>query len=284
MSRKRTRTDPPATGSAPLKAAAQPAAKAGRPRHIAITGAGSGIGRATALRLAAEGARLSLLGRDRDRLEAAADAARLSGAASVVSFACDIRDAAAVEAAFDAAASEHGDFDVLVANAGIGGANLPGAQDRFDDLIATNLGGTYRCLRAAQRRLAPGPRPRSLVVVASVLARFGVGGYTGYCASKAGLLGLVRALAMELAPQDVQVNAVCPGWVDTAMADAGFRAIAAQSNTDQATARANALSAVPLRRISRPEEVAGTIAWLLSPDARGMTGQAVDINNGAWMG
>jgi NAD(P)-dependent dehydrogenase (short-subunit alcohol dehydrogenase family) len=122
------------------------------------------------------------------------------------------------------------------------------------------------------------------VVVASVLARFGVGGYTGYCASKAGLLGLVRALAMELAPQDVQVNAVCPGWVDTAMADAGFRAIAAQSNTDQATARANALSAVPLRRISRPEEVAGTIAWLLSPDARGMTGQAVDINNGAWMG
>jgi NAD(P)-dependent dehydrogenase (short-subunit alcohol dehydrogenase family) len=122
------------------------------------------------------------------------------------------------------------------------------------------------------------------VVEYSILARIGVPGYTGYCASKAGLLGLVRALAMELAPREVQVNAVCPGWVDTDMAWEGIDGMAAGLGTTRAEALAAAMADVPLGRMSRPEDVAGLVSWLLSPDARGVTGQALDMNNGAWMG
>jgi NAD(P)-dependent dehydrogenase (short-subunit alcohol dehydrogenase family) len=251
-------------------------------RHVVVTGAGTGIGRAVALRLADGGARLSLLARDLGRLREVATLARERGA-SAEGFACDIRDRVQVETAFERAARAHGPVEVLVANSGIGGANQPGPADRFDELVATNLSGTYACLRAAQRHLASGPEARHLVVIASVLARIGVAGYTGYCASKAGLLGLVRALAMELAPANVQVNAVCPGWVDTAMARAGLAGIAESLGIDLEQARARALADVPLGRMSEPEDVAGLVAWLVSRDARGVTGQSLDINNGAFM-
>ena len=108
-------------------------------------------------------------------------------------------------------------------------------------------------------------------------------GYTGYCASKAGLLGLVRALAAELAPANVQVNAVCPGWVDTEMAREGLEGMARAMSVPFEEAKRVAMSAVPLGRMSAPEDVAGTVAWLLSPDARGVTGQGIDQNGGAWM-
>src|SRR5258705_32170 len=114
-------------------------------------------------------------------------------------------------------------------------------------------------------------------------ARIGVAGYPGYCASKAGLLGLVRALAMELAPANVQVNAVCPGWVDTEMARAGIEGMARAMKTSAEAARAVAMQDVPLARMSAPEDVAGVVAWLLSSDARGVTGQGVDVNGGAFM-
>jgi NAD(P)-dependent dehydrogenase (short-subunit alcohol dehydrogenase family) len=251
-------------------------------RHVVVTGAGTGIGRAIALRLATKGARVSLLARDVERLEATAVLARERGA-RCAAFACDIRKPKQVDAAFDAAAKASGPVHVLVANSGIGGANEPGKRDRFDDLIATNLSGTYACLRAAQRHLAPGPDARHLVVISSILARIGVAGYTGYCASKAGLLGLVRALAMELAPANVQVNAVCPGWVNTEMAHAGIDGIAKAIGGSHDDALKLAMEPVPLKRMSEPEDVAGLVAWLVSNDARGVTGQALDINNGAFM-
>jgi NAD(P)-dependent dehydrogenase (short-subunit alcohol dehydrogenase family) len=122
------------------------------------------------------------------------------------------------------------------------------------------------------------------VVVSSILARIGVPGYTGYSASKAGLLGLVRSLAAELAPAGVHVNAVCPGWVDTDMAWQGIDALASSTGGTREDAYRLAMEAVPLGRMARPEEIAGTVAWLLSPDARGVTGQAIDHNGGAWMG
>ena len=251
-------------------------------RHIVVTGAGTGIGRAIALRLAADGARLTLVGRRAEPI--AETAAAITGAAAAPLVApCDLRDAAAVERAFDAAVAAHGPLHALVANAGIGGPNEPGAGDRFDDLVATNLVGTYASVRAAQARLAPGPGRRDIVITASILARIGVPGYTGYCASKAGLLGLVRALAAELAGDEVQVNAICPGWVDTEMARTGIAAMADGMGITFAEARARALTEVPLGRMSAPEDIAGTVAWLLSPDSRGVTGQAIDQNGGAWM-
>jgi len=108
--------------------------------------------------------------------------------------------------------------------------------------------------------------------------------YTGYSASKAGLLGLVRSFAAELGEDNIQVNAICPGWVDTDMAWQGLDGIAEATGGTREDAYREAMSAVPLGRMSQPEDIAGTVAWLLSPDARGVTGQAIDQNGGAWVG
>jgi len=240
-----------------------------------VTGAGTGIGRAVAQRLSAEGAALTLLARDRGRVEETAKT--LEGPVQCLS--CDIRDRGAVGEVFAQAAARLGAIHALVANAGIGGPNAPGPGDRFDDLVATNLLGTYNCVRAAERHLAPGPATRHIVVTSSILARIAVPGYTGYSASKAGLLGLVRSLAAELAPENVHVNAICPGWVNTDMAWEGLDA--APGTREEA--HAEAMRDVPLRRMGEPHEIAGTVAWLLSDDARGVTGQAIDHNNGAFM-
>ncbi len=250
-------------------------------RHVVVTGAGTGIGRAIALRLAGEGARVSLLGRRLAPLQETAAACPV-GTTFVVS--CDVADADGVATAFAAAAQAHGPVHALVAAAGVGGANQPGEGDRFDLLVDTNLRGTYHCLRAAQRHLADGPAPRQLVVISSILARFGVPGYTGYCASKAALLGLTRALALEVAAQGITVNAICPGWVDTAMAWEGIEGMAAGMGITRDEAFRMAMGAVPQGRMGRPEEVAGLVSWLLSPGAANMTGQGIDMNGGAWMG
>jgi NAD(P)-dependent dehydrogenase (short-subunit alcohol dehydrogenase family) len=256
-------------------------------RHIVVTGAGTGIGRAISLRLAREGAKLSLLARNQARLEEIAHAILSAGGKAASVQVADIRVQAQVQRAFEQAAAAQGPVHALIANSGIGGPNAPGSPDRsadrFEDLVATNLTGTYHCLRAAEAHLAAGPATRHLVVIDSILARLGVGGYTGYCASKAGLCGLVRALAVELAPQNVQVNAVLPGWVETSMALEGLDGMAKAMNTSREEARRIAMSAVPLGRMGQPEDVAGMIAWLLSDDARGVTGASLDINNGAIM-
>lgn len=252
-------------------------------RHLLVTGAGTGIGRAIALRLAAEGAKVSLLARNATKLAETAEAAKAAGAGAVAIVTADIRHVGSVDAAVAAAAAELGPLHAIVANSGIGGPNDAGPGDRFDDLVQTNLMGTYYCLRAAQRHLMPGPDARHMVVTASILARIGVPGYTGYCASKAGLMGLVRAMAAELAGDNVQVNAICPGWVDTDMATDGISGMAAAMGVPYDEAYRTAMQAVPLGRMSRPEDIAGMVAWLVSPDARGVTGQGLDMNGGAFM-
>jgi NAD(P)-dependent dehydrogenase (short-subunit alcohol dehydrogenase family) len=232
-------------------------------KHAVVTGAGTGIGRAIAQQLASDGARLTLLARDESRLREV-----VPGAATR---SVDIRDRAAVLAAFDEP------LDILVANAGIGGENSSGTDDRWDDIVTTNLSGTYWCCRAAEPLLLDGGR---IVIISSILARIGVANYTAYCASKAGLLGLVRALAAELAPRQIQVNAVCPGWVNTDMAWDGLSMWPRKTAEE---AWAIAVQEVPLRRMSEPDEIAATVAWLVSPGSLGITGQAIDHNNGAFM-
>jgi NAD(P)-dependent dehydrogenase (short-subunit alcohol dehydrogenase family) len=143
--------------------------------------------------------------------------------------------------------------------------------------------GTYQCVRGAQRHLADASERRDIVVISSILARIAVPGYTGYSASKAGLLGLVRSLAAELAGDNVQVNAICPGWVDTDMAWQGLDLLAEALGCTREQAYEQAMSEVPLRRMSQPEDIAGTVAWLLSADSRGVTGQAIDHNGGAYV-
>jgi NAD(P)-dependent dehydrogenase (short-subunit alcohol dehydrogenase family) len=247
-------------------------------KHVVVTGGGRGIGRAIAERLAAEGATLSLLAPNLEELEEVAG--RVGGGAHD----CDIRDRESVDAAFAAAAAARGPIHALVANSGIGGPNADGPEDRFAEIVHTNLFGTYWCVRAAVRHLAPGPETRHVVVIASILARIAVPGYTGYSASKAGLLGLVRSFSAELAPDQVQVNAICPGWVETDMAWEGIDALVEATGMSRDEAVADVLRAVPLGRMGQPAEIAGTVRWLLSDDAQGVTGQAIDQNGGAWAG
>ena len=249
-------------------------------RHVVVTGAGTGIGLAIARRLSRERASVTLLARDGDRLAVAASS--LPGPTHVA--ACDVKVRKAVDRVFGEAAAALGPIHALVAAAGIGGPNAAGADDRLDELVATNLVGTYSCVQAALRNLAPGPVARHIVVVSSILARIGVPGYTGYSASKSGLLGLVRSLAAELGPDNVQVNALCPGWVDTIMAWEGLDALAEATGGTREDAYREAMQAVPLGRMSQPDDIAGTVAWLLSADGRGVTGQAIDQNGGAWLG
>ncbi len=251
-------------------------------KHVVVSGAGTGIGRAIALRLAGDGAAVTLVGLEGAQLE---ETATLSDGPVHVE-PCDIRTRQDVDEAFERATDALGPIHALVAVSGIGGANAEGDEggDRFDELVRTNLNGTYYCIRAALRHLAPGPEARHVVVISSILARIGVPGYTGYSASKAGLLGLVRSFAAELAPDGVQVNAICPGWVETDMAWSGLDVIAAAIGGTREEAHAVAMREVPLGRMSLPEDIAGTVAWLLSPGARGVTGQAIDQNGGAWMG
>jgi len=251
---------------------------------VIITGAGTGIGQAIALRMAADGHSLGLLGRRIEPLEATAAMARDAGAPVVHTASCDIRQQTQVDEAVDRMASTLGGLHAFVANSGIGGANEDGPTDRFDDLVQTNLMGTYYCCRAAIRHFDSGPSLRHIVAVSSILGRFGVPGYTGYCASKTGILGLIRALALEVAADGIQVNAICPGWVDTAMAREGIDGMAAGMNISHDEAHSIAMQQVPVGRMSQPADVAGVVAWLLSPDARGVVGQGIDINGGAWMG
>lgn len=251
--------------------------------HFVVTGAGTGIGRAITLRLAAEGASLTLLGRRMDPLRETERLARSAGAPDPFVVSCDVSDKAAVGNAIEQAATALGPLRGLIANAGIGGSNQPGDEDRWDQLVATNLSGTYYCFRAAIEQLVDDEQPRHLVAISSILGRIGVGGYTGYCASKTGILGLVRALAAELAPRDIQVNAVCPGWVDTEMAWEGIDGMAAGMKVSRDEAYKLAMSAVPMGRMSQPSDIAGLVGWLVSGDAPGLTGQGLDMNNGAFM-
>jgi len=250
-------------------------------RVIVVTGAGSGIGRAIALRLSALGASVALIGRTASTLEAvAADAA---GHALAVP--ADVVDRAAVDSAFARIAHELGAIHGVIANAGIGGPNDPAAaEDSWDAVIRTNLDGSYHAFRSFFRHRATAPGPQHAIAISSCVARFGVPGISAYSAAKAGQLGLVRSLAAEWGPQGILVNAVCPGWVETQMAVDRMTEIGAAGGESYEAARAHLIEELPLQRISAPEEIAGLVEFLLSPAAVAFTGQAFDPNNGAWMG
>jgi 2-hydroxycyclohexanecarboxyl-CoA dehydrogenase len=249
-------------------------------RNAVVTGAGSGIGRAIALRLSAEGARVALLGRRTPLLEDVAGSVK----GETLVLGADVTDEASVERAFAAVAKEWGPLHAVVANAGLGGSNAPGQDDRWDAVVRTNLDGSYFTLRAFERHLAEGPDPRHCIFISSCLARFGVPGYTAYCAAKAGILGLTRALALEWAERGVRVNAICPGWVETDMARAGWQEIADANGQSMEDARADALGLVPIGRAGQPEEIAELVAFLMGPGGGQFTGQTLDPNGGSWMG
>jgi ketoreductase len=250
-------------------------------KRCLVTGGGTGIGAAIAERLAAAGAAVAVLGRRRAPLQHTVTSLRQRGV-EAVAVTADVTDEAALGRAVDRAAKALGGLDCLVNNAGIGGPNrcaLPGPE-RWHEIVRTNLDGVFFASRAALRHLPDGGR---IVTISSVLGRFGVPGYTAYCASKHGVIGLTKALALELAPRRITVNAICPGWVETDMARSGMELMAQGLGVDYATARQQALAAVPLGRILEPAEIGELVVWLASPAAGGMTGQAISHCGGQVM-
>ena len=248
-------------------------------RHVVVTGGGKGIGKAIAERLAAEGATLTLLARDLERLREVADAIGAGAAA------CDVRDRASGRRGRSRPRRPSAARSTPSSPTAGSAARMPTAPTTGSTISSRRISPAPTTpSRAALRHLAPGPETRHLVVIASILARIAVPGYTGYSASKAGLLGLVRSFAAELAGENIQVNAICPGWVDTDMAWEGLEGIAAATGGTRDDAYRDAMREVPLGRMSEPKDIAGTVAWLLSDDARGVTGQAIDQNGGAWVG
>jgi NAD(P)-dependent dehydrogenase (short-subunit alcohol dehydrogenase family) len=244
-----------------------------------VTGGGKGIGRAIALALAARGVRVVVTGRDERALgEAVGEIAHGGGKARHL--AGDVRDAAHLEAAVDRAVSTFGALDIAIANAGVSGRVALDAADqsRALTILETNLVGAYSTFSAALRRMKG---PGRLIAVSSVLAKFGVPGYAAYCASKAGILGLVRAAAHEAADRQITANAIVPGWVETEMAEAGLREIASGTRKTCDEVKADAVRAFPLGRFIEPAEVAELVVFLCSSAGDAITGQAISICGGS---
>ena len=241
-----------------------------------ITGAGSGIGRAMAQHLASAGHHCILLGRNQVPLNETLNQLQGSGHKVVIA---DVKSIDSLQHA----ANELGTITIngLLANAGIGGENYWGEADRWDDIIGTNLTGSYNFVNTFLPHLRRAQGTKHIIITSSVLARLGVANYSAYCASKAGLLGLMRSWAVQFAPEEILVNAICPGWVDTEMSQQGLQGIADGIGITKDEFYDIAMQSVPLRRMSQPDEVAALAAYLLSQ--RSITGQTLDINGGAVM-
>ncbi|MEQ1573738.1 MAG: SDR family NAD(P)-dependent oxidoreductase [Vicinamibacterales bacterium] len=246
-----------------------------------VTGGGRGIGRAIACSLAGPDTLVIVAGRTRSFLDSTAlELEGLGGRALAVEM--DVTSGASVERAIKEAGGVAAHIDVLVNNAGVGGGeNIAGSDTaRWRTTIETNLIGTYLVSRSVVPLMRTGGR---IVNLSSVLGRFGVPGYTAYCASKHGVIGFTRALALELADQGITVNALCPGWVDTEMATQGMQIGAEAMGITVEAFRDKALGAVPIKRIIQPEEVAELVCFLASPTASAITGQTYNICGGQTM-
>jgi 3-oxoacyl-[acyl-carrier protein] reductase len=237
-----------------------------------ISGASQGIGRACALALAKTGARVALGARNEAKLEAVAEEIVSSGA-QAKSFLMDVSDETSIQAAAKAAIAHFGGVDILVNNAGITRDNLLLRMKRadWDAVMTTNLTGTFLLTQAL---LNPMLRARwgRIINVSSVVGRVGQAGQANYAASKAGLIGFTRSMARELASRSVTVNAVAPGYVETAM-----------TAVLDAKQREAMLSHIPLGRPGSEQEVAHAVAFLASPQAGYITGHVLDVNGGLFM-
>ena len=244
-------------------------------RHALITGGGSGIGAAAAVMLAAEGAKLSLLGRRPEPLEAVA--AQTGGTA----FPCDLPDRSAMESAFAAAREATGPFDYVILNAGVGDSApfLRTSRAAFDRIIATNLTAVFDGAQLSLPNLLDGDGKR-LIVVASVAGLKGGAYAAPYVASKHGVVGLVRSLALEFAKTNLTVNAVCPSFVDTPMVDESAERISRVSKRDISASR-DALAALNASgRLVTAEEVGASILNLCHPLSRSINGACVTVDGG----
>ncbi len=240
-------------------------------RTAFVTGASRGIGRACAIALSQSGARVILAARDKAKLdEVAAEIRAAKGEAFVVEL--DLASADSIKAAF-AAAKEFGNVDILVNNAGLtrDGLALRMKKEDWDTVLATNLTGAFL---ATQQVLQPMMKQRwgRVINISSVVGETGNPGQANYVASKAGLIGLTKSLAQEISSRNITVNAIAPGFIETAMTDGLSEEL---KNT--------MLGHIPLKRFGKPEDVAAAVKFLASEEAGYITGHVLDVNGGLYM-
>ncbi len=244
-------------------------------RIAVVTGAGQGIGRAEAERLAAEGARVALWDRNGEEVRAAAEAIIAAGGIAQA-FTVDVTQRAEVDDALAQVVSRWGAPTLLINNAGIIRDNLffRMTEDDWDAVMGTHLKGTFLVTQAVQAHMVAERFGR--IVNTSSTSALGNRGQANYSAAKAGLQGLTRTLAIELGPFNITVNAVAPGFIDTAMTEATAR----RMGLDPAVLKAAAAGQIPVGRVGTPEDVAGVAAFLLSDDAAFISGQVLYVRGG----
>jgi len=249
--------------------------------HALVTGAARGIGAEIARRLAADGATLTLLGRNRDALQQLADA--LPGTGHGIAQA-DVTDARAIAAAFEQARSARGAIAILVNNAGQA-ESAPFAKtsiELWQRMLAVNLTGTFICAQAALPDMLAAGRGR-IVNIASTAGQKGYAYVSAYVAAKHGVSGLTRSLALEVAAKGVTVNAVCPGYTETDLLRESIANVVAKTGRSESEARADFATGNPQRRIVQPAEVADAVSWLCGDDAGAITGQSISVSGGEVM-
>ncbi|WP_405118450.1 SDR family NAD(P)-dependent oxidoreductase [Pseudomonas leptonychotis] len=251
-----------------------------QPRTILITGAAKGIGRAVAESFAGDaGNRLVLL--DLDLAELQRWVADHQAKASIETHGADISDLPRMRSLFNDLAKQHGYIDVLVNSAGICNENEPEDLDNWHKVIGVNLHGTFYVTSLCLPLL---PKQGRIINIASILGRAGKVRNTAYCASKHAMVGMTKALALDLAPRQITVNAILPAWVDTPMLQHELAVQAGIAGISQEQILRNAKRKLPLRRFIESEEVAALVRYLASPEAGAITAQSLVVDGGVGLG
>ncbi len=252
-------------------------------RRAVVTGAGRGIGRCIALALAQAGADVAVTARTQSELEALVAEIQALGRHSLAAR-CDVTDPEQVKYMAETLLAGLGGLDILVNNAGNAGSHkfVNHPDDLWQRMLAVNLTSVYYVTKAFVPTLID-QRGGRIITVASIASRVGGGYIAAYTAAKHGVLGLTRALAVELLPYNITVNAICPGYVNTPMTDASIANIVARTKMSEEQARAVLEKSSPQNRLMEPEEVAAIAVFLAQDIARGITGQAINLDGGGVM-